>query len=71
VLFVSGTRDALAPQEGLTAAARKVRGGRSFHWIDTADHGYRPLKSSGQTIEGVLAEVGAIATEWVTRLPNS
>ncbi|MFI5046753.1 MAG: alpha/beta family hydrolase [Acidimicrobiia bacterium] len=71
VLFVSGTRDALAPRAGLTAAARKVRGSRSFHWIDTADHGYRPLKSSGQTIDAVLADVGAIVSGWVTQLPNS
>ena len=29
----------------------------SFHWIDTADHGYRPLKASGRTAADVLAEV--------------
>ena len=70
VLFVSGTRDALASRDGLTAAARKVKGPRRFHWIDTADHGYRPLKSSGQTIDTVLAEVGDVSSEWVTQLPR-
>ncbi|HEX5588223.1 MAG TPA: alpha/beta family hydrolase [Acidimicrobiia bacterium] len=71
VLFVSGTRDALASKPALTAAARKVKGPRSFHWLDTADHGYRPLKSSGRTAASVLTEVGAIASDWVTQLPSS
>jgi len=70
VLFVSGTRDALASKDGLTAAARAVKGTRSFHWLETADHGFRPLKSNGTTIDEALADVGAISSEWVTGLPN-
>src|SRR5262245_16707923 len=70
VLIVSGTRDALASREALTAAARKVRGSRTFHWLDTADHGYRPLKSSGRSAAQVLDELGVIASKWVTQLPN-
>jgi len=70
VLFVSGTRDALASRPALTAAARRVQGPRSFHWIETADHGFRPLKSSGTTTADVLAAVGAIASDWVEQLPN-
>ena len=42
----------------------------SFHWIDTADHGYRPLKSSGRTAADVLAEVAAVSAEWVRVLPT-
>ena len=34
------------------------------------DHGYRPLKSSGRTAADVLAEVGAVATDWVRVLPR-
>jgi hypothetical protein len=71
VLFVSGTRDALASRPALTAAAKRVKGPREFHWLDTADHGYRPLKSSGFTSADVLAEVGSISAEWVSRLPAS
>lgn len=67
-LFVSGTRDALAAREALTAAARKVKGPRTFHWLETADHGFRPLKSSGREPADVLAEVGAISAEWVQSL---
>jgi uncharacterized protein len=70
VLFVSGTRDALASRDALSAAARAVRGTTRFHWLDTADHGFRPLKSSGRTADSVLAEVGSISSTWVTQLPS-
>jgi predicted alpha/beta-hydrolase family hydrolase len=69
VLFVSGTRDALASRPALTAAAKRIEGPTTFHWLDTADHGYRPLKSTGRTAGDVLAEVGSISAEWVQRLP--
>jgi hypothetical protein len=70
VLFASGTRDALAGRAELTKAARRVEGKVTFHWVDTADHGYRPLKASGRTTADVLAEVAAAATEWVRGLPD-
>jgi len=70
VLFVSGTRDSLASQPDLTKAARRVDGEVSFHWIETADHGYRPLKSSGRTAGDVLVEVAEVSTEWVAALPG-
>lgn len=70
VAFVSGTRDALAGKTDLTKAARKVKGPVTFHWLDTADHGFRPLKASGLTIEDVLADVGAFAVDWVRALPG-
>jgi predicted alpha/beta-hydrolase family hydrolase len=69
VLFASGTRDALAGRTDLTKAARRIKGTVSFHWIDTADHGYRPLKSSGRTSADVLSEVAAVSAEWVRVLP--
>jgi predicted alpha/beta-hydrolase family hydrolase len=68
-LFVSGTRDSLAGQAELVKAARAVKGRVAFHWIDTADHGYRPLKASGRTPSDVLAEVAAASTDWVAALP--
>jgi hypothetical protein len=68
VLFVSGTRDSMAGRADLTKAAKAVRGKVSFHWIDTADHGYRPLKASGRTLDDVLAEVAATTVAWVADL---
>ncbi len=68
VLFVSGTRDALAGRDDLREAARAVKGRTKFHWVDTADHGYRPLKASGRTTDDVLGEVARVSTDWVAAL---
>lgn len=68
VLFVSGTRDSLASKPALTKAARKVKGPRTFHWIESGDHGFKPLKSSGLTVDGVLADVAGTVTRWVATL---
>jgi hypothetical protein len=68
VLFVSGTRDALAPQAALTKSAERIPGEVSFHWLETADHGFRPLKASGRTVEDVLREVAAVSVAWVKAL---
>jgi hypothetical protein len=70
VLFVSGTRDSMAGKADLTKAAKAVRGKVSFHWVDTADHGYRPLKASGRTADDVAAEVAATTVAWVAGLPG-
>jgi predicted alpha/beta-hydrolase family hydrolase len=70
ILFVSGTRDSLAGRDALTTAAEAVRGKVAFHWVDTADHGYRPLKASGRTIADVLAEVADTTVTWVAGLPG-
>ena len=42
----------------------------TFHWLETADHGFRPLKASGRTIDDVLADVAAFSVEWVRGLPG-
>jgi predicted alpha/beta-hydrolase family hydrolase len=69
-LFVSGTRDSLAAKSALVTAAHKLAGPATFHWIETGDHGFKPLKSSGMTVEGVLADVASAATRWVLGLPG-
>jgi len=68
VLFLSGTRDTLAPRQALTRSARKVKGPVTLHWLATADHGFRPLKRSGRTIEGVLCDVAETCVTWVGAL---
>lgn len=70
VLFVSGTRDSLAAKPALTEAARQVKGTREFHWIDTADHGFKPLKSSGLTVDAALSAAADTVTRWVLALPD-
>jgi predicted alpha/beta-hydrolase family hydrolase len=69
-LFVSGTRDAFGTPAELKRETRKIKGPVTFHWIETGDHGFKPLKSSGMTVDVVLAEVAAAVVEFVTGLPN-
>jgi uncharacterized protein len=68
VCFVSGTRDSLAPRSELTRAARKVPGPVTLHWLESADHGYRPLKASGRSIDDVLVEAAETSVTWVQGL---
>ena len=68
VLFVSGTRDALGSPVELRKAARRLPGSVTMHWLETADHGFRPLKASGRTLEEVLAEAAAATVSWIQGL---
>jgi uncharacterized protein len=70
VCFVSGTRDALAPRTELTRAAMRIAGPVTLHWLESADHGYRPLKASGRTTDDVLAEVAETSVTFVQSLPK-
>jgi hypothetical protein len=65
VMFVSGTRDALAAKPDLQRSARKVKGKVSWCWLDTADHGFKPLKASGRTLDDVLTAVADASVAWV------
>jgi predicted alpha/beta-hydrolase family hydrolase len=69
-LFVSGTRDSLAGKPALTRAVKKIKGPVTLHWLESADHGYRPLKASGRTLDDVLGEVAVVAADWVRALPG-
>lgn len=67
-LFVSGTRDALGAKAALRRAARRVKGPVSWHWIETGDHSFKPLKSSGLAYDDVLRDLAAASADWVASL---
>jgi uncharacterized protein len=69
-LFVSGTRDSLAAQDALTDAVAAIKGPVTMHWLESADHGYRPRKSSGRTLDDVTTEVARVSVDWVQSLPG-
>jgi uncharacterized protein len=69
-LFVSGTRDAFGSPEELKREAKKLKGPVEFHWVESGDHGFKPLKASGLTAAGVLADVAVAVVDFVTGLPN-
>ena len=67
MLFLSGTRDALA--EG-TLLEPLVSGlwSAELHWLDTADHGYRVLKKrSSRTDEDVFDEMARVGRGFIDR----
>jgi uncharacterized protein len=68
VLFVSGTRDPFGTTEELQQHARGVKGPVTFSWVETGDHGLKPLKSSGRTAPEVLDSVAATIVDWVRGL---
>ena len=69
VLFASGTRDAFGSPAELQKYAKKIKGTVTFHWIDTADHGFKPLKSSGRSQSAVLDDVAQVVVGFVRGLP--
>lgn len=68
VLFVSGTRDALAARDTLEREAEAIPGPVSWHWLEDADHGFRVPKRTGRTDREVLAEVARAVVAWVSEL---
>jgi uncharacterized protein len=70
-LFVSGTRDAFGTPAELKRETKKVKGPVSFHWVESGDHGFKPLKASGLSVAGVLDDVATEVVDFVTRLPKA
>ena len=69
VLFVSGTRDALAPRSELIARAQAIPGPVELVWLEDGDHSFVPRKASGRTARELLAESARALAAWVRDLP--
>jgi hypothetical protein len=41
-----------------------------MHWLDTADHSFHVLKSSGRNDAAVLADVADVTRRWIGGLPR-
>ncbi len=68
VLSASGTRDSLAKQPDLERATLRIPGPVELCWLESADHGFRPLKSSGLTSDDVNRRVADVAVDWIRAL---
>jgi uncharacterized protein len=77
MLFLSGTRDALAELELLRPTVKKLGKRAMLHLLDTADHSFKILKRTRQNPEDVFDELARVTAEWTTetlpkkRKPNS
>lgn len=64
MLFLSGTRDALAELALLEPAVAKLGKAATLHLLDTADHSFKVLKRTRQSAEDVFAEMARVTSEW-------
>jgi predicted alpha/beta-hydrolase family hydrolase len=64
MLFLQGTRDTLADLKLLRPVCAKLGSLATLHVIDTADHSFHMLKSSGRTDEQVLRALAETTASW-------
>lgn len=68
MLFVQGTRDALARLDLIEAQVESLAPRAELQAIDGADHGFMRMKSvEGATPDAKLATLGAVAAAWMRR----
>lgn len=67
MLFLQGTRDALADLQLLRPICAELGTRATLHVIEGADHSFHVLKSSGKTDDGVLKELAQNASAWTKR----
>jgi predicted alpha/beta-hydrolase family hydrolase len=68
MLFLSGTRDALAELDLLEPVVKGLGKRATLHLLDTADHSYKILKKTRQSDEDIFAEMARVLKEWSTAI---
>jgi predicted alpha/beta-hydrolase family hydrolase len=68
MLFLSGTRDALAERELLEPVVEGLGKRAKLHWVDTADHSFKILKRTRTSKEDVFAEIARVVREWAANI---
>ena len=68
MLFLSGTRDALAEPDLLGPMVSRV--GATLQWLETADHGYRVLKRTRQRPDDVFEEMAGHARDFIVSVTS-
>jgi uncharacterized protein len=68
MLFLQGTRDTFADLKLLRPVFAKLGSRATLHLIETADHSFHMLKSSGRTDAEVLRELAETTVSWAERL---
>ena len=67
MLFLSGTRDALATPDLLRGVVAGLGERATLVWLDTADHSYKVLKRARMRSDGVFEELADAAVTWMER----
>jgi predicted alpha/beta-hydrolase family hydrolase len=68
MLFLSGTRDALAEPDLLEPVLKDLGKRATLHLLDTAEHSYKILKKTRKSGEDVFDEMARVAREWANEL---
>ena len=68
MLFLQGTRDTLADLKLLNPICAKLGSRATLHIIESADHSFHVLKSSGSDDAGVLRQLAQTTASWAERL---
>ena len=68
MLFLQGTRDALADLDLITAVCGRLRPRATLHVVEGADHSFAVLKRSGRNEAEVLEELALAIKEWTRSL---
>jgi predicted alpha/beta-hydrolase family hydrolase len=71
MLFLQGTRDALAELELITGVCGRLGPRAKLHVVEGADHSFAVLKRSGRSAAEVMEELATTITEWVQSLVPS
>lgn len=69
MLFVQGTRDALAEPELLRPVVAALGPRATLHEIDGADHGFAVPRRSGRDPSGVISEIADVIVAWLDGMP--
>jgi|ERR1700730_9565195 predicted alpha/beta-hydrolase family hydrolase len=68
MLFLQGTRDAFADLKLLRPICNKLGSPATLQVIETADHSFHMLKTSGKTDADVLRELALTTASWADKL---
>lgn len=64
MLFLSGTRDALAELDLLKPVIQNLSKRATLHLLDTADHSFKILKRTRTSTEDVFSELARVVRAW-------
>jgi predicted alpha/beta-hydrolase family hydrolase len=70
MLFLQGTRDALADLALLRPVCAKLGSRATLHIIETADHSFHVLKHSRRNDADVLQELAQSTASWAQQITN-
>jgi uncharacterized protein len=70
MLFIQGTRDALADLTLLRPVCAKLGSRATLHIIETADHSFHVLKNSKRNDAEVLQELAESTASWAQQITN-